>query len=597
MTEVDGLYRRGARLVVRFWRTHPGPFFISVVGAALFAAAAVGVPLIVGKVTDRLIAPAFTKGVSGGAVLGGIGLLAGVGIVRGISIIVRRYFAAMLEARMQTTLRTSVVEKYLDVPLSYHHEKPTGELLAHADADVLGTTTSIKPLPFSIGVFALAVFALISLAFVDWTFAAVALVLFPALTLINRAYTSRVHRPVTELQERLGRVSSVAHESFDGALIVKTLGLAKAENERFTLEADALRASALEVGRLRAVFDPVLDALPSIGTLLLFAVGGWRISQGEVTAGDLVNAALLFSVLGMPMRVFGFFLQEMPRAVVSVDRIDQVTAAPDAPGILAGPGDAVVPAGPLGLRVTDLTFGFGAGPSRAERVLDGVTFEIAPGESVALVGSTGSGKSTLTSLLIRLMEPDSGTIEIGGVDVTHLEPDDLRAAVSVVFQESFLFSETVAHNIALDLDSDDAQVTSAADTARVSRFIPQLPHGWDTVVGERGVTLSGGQRQRVALARALARRPQLLILDDATSAVDPVIEAQILGGLRTGPAGTRSTLLIVAHRLSTIRLADRVVYLDGGKVVGVGTHDELLSIPGYSALVTAYEDPDAEAVR
>lgn len=597
MAEIEGLYRRGARLIARFFRAHPGPFIISVLGAIVFSAAAVGAALIAGRVTDTLIVPAFTTGVTGAEVLAGVGVLAAVGLIRGCSIVVRRYYAAMLEARMQRTLRLAVVEKYLDVPLSFYQRHPTGELLAHADADVIGTTTSIKPLPFSIGVVFLAGFALIGLARIDWAFALVAVVLFPALAIINRLYTSRVHLPVTELQLRLGNVSAVAHESFDGALVVKTLGLVDSEVDRFSAAAAELRGSALEVGQLRAKFDPVLDALPTLGTLALFVVGGWRITAGAVTTGNLVSAALLFGILGMPVRVFGFFLQEMPRAVVSIDRIDGVLAEPDAPGVLNASGPRSLPAGQLGISVTGLSFTYDREP-----VLDGVTFGVDPGESVAIVGATGSGKSTLVSLLARLMEPDSGTILLGDVEVTCLEPDELRSAVAVVFQESFLFSESVLANIALDLLPDDPIVASATEVARVSRFVPQLAHGWDTVVGERGVTLSGGQRQRVALARALARRPRVLVLDDATSAVDPVIEEQILGGLRSGPPEERPTLLIVAHRLSTIRLAERVIYLDRGRVAGMGTHDELLALPGYNALVSAYEEPtssesDPESVR
>ncbi len=579
MAKETDLYRRAAQLVWRFMRTHPWPFAISVVGATTFAAAAVGVPLVVGRVTDRLIAPAFTEGVDGGAVLGGVLLVAGVGLLRGGSIFVRRYFAAMVEARMQVTLRRTVADKYLTVPLAYHATKPTGELLAHADADVVGTTTSIKPLPFSIGVLALAAFALTSLALVDWTFAVVALVLFPSLAVLNRIYTRRVHRPVTEVQERLGDVSSVAHESFDGALVVKTLGMADREQERFAGHAERLRSSTLQVGRLRATFDPMLEALPNLGTLLLFVVGGWRLDAGAVTPGDLVNAALLFSILSFPVRVFGFFLQEMPRAVVSVARIDGVSAAPDAPEI-TGPATAGLPAGPLGLTVRDLGFSYGDEP-----VLHGVSFDVEPGETVALVGPTGSGKSTLASLLVRLLDPARGTIELGGIDVAELSPDEVRDAVALVFQESFLFADTLSSNISL---GEDVDIDRAAEIAQVNRFLPELPRRWDTVLGERGVTLSGGQRQRVALARALARRPRVLVLDDATSAVDPTVEAKILDGLRSGD-DRDATLLVVAHRLSTIRLADRVVFMVDGRVRAQGTHEELLAVPEYHALVTAYE--------
>jgi len=559
------------------------PFAVSVLGAVCFSAAAVAVPLAVGRVTDSLITPAFRAGVAGAAVWSGVAVVIGLGLVRGCSIIVRRFYAAMVEARMQRTLRVAVAEKYLSVPIDFYHEHPTGELLAHSDADVVGTTTSIRPLPFSIGVVALAVFALGSLALVDWTFAVVAVVLLPALTLLNRWYTRRVEAPVLRSQQLLGEVSGVAHESFDGALVVKTLGIEDAEAMRFGERAAELRDVDLEVGAIRAAFDPLLDAIPNLGTLLLFVVGGWRIQQGAVTAGDLVQAGLLFSILGFPMRIFGYFLEELPRAVASIDRIDAVVSTPDSLPF-RGAAPVALPDGPIGVELCDVHFAYDD-----ELVLAGVDFEAQPGETLAIVGSTGSGKSTMVALLNRLLEPNAGTVSIGGVDARRVDADELRRAVAVVFQESFLFAETVRHNIALH-DASDATVTAVAETAQVTRFLPELAEGLDTVVGERGVTLSGGQRQRVALARALARRPRILVLDDATSAVDATVEAEILTGLRHGEG---TTLLIVAHRLSTILLADRVLYLEDGRVGAIGRHDDLLQdAPGYRALVRAYETED-----
>lgn len=590
-TNVESVNRRGAMLIARFVRTHPMPMAVSVVGAVLFAAAAVGATIAVGRVTDTVITPAFAGGVERSTVWGGVALIFVVGLVRGLSVVVRRYFAAMLEARMQATLRRGVVDKYLSAPLSFHQSRPTGELLAHADADVTGTTMVIKPLPFSVGVFALVVFALASLIAVDWTFTVIAVALFPMLTLLNKAYAKRAEVPSALVQQRLGDVSAVAHESFDGALVIKTLGLEAQESDRFSLAADRLRQQRLVVGRLRATFEPVLDVLPSIGTIVLFLVGAWRIDSGAVSPGDLVQAASLFSILAFPMRVFGFFLEELPRAVVSVDRVDAVLAAADARrGV---PGTAPPATGrPIGLSFDDVWFRY-----EDVDVLRGVTFAVEPGETVALVGSTGAGKSTVNLLLVRLLEAQRGTIAIGGVPVADLDPDAVVDLVSLVFQESFLFATSVRDNILLGSGAESADGVSeltpaeeqrlldVAETARVGRFIDRLADGWDTVLGERGVTLSGGQRQRVALARALMRRPRILLLDDATSAVDPTIEAEILAGLRRDD----STLLVVAHRLSTIALADRVVYLDGGVVAGTGTHAELLAIPGYAALVHAYE--------
>jgi len=271
-----------------------------------------------------------------------------------------------------------------------------------------------------------------------------------------------------------------------------------------------------------------------------------------VTPGDLVQAALLFSILAFPMRVFGFFLQEMPRAVVSIDRIDAVTASPDAPAAIGGPA-LPLPDGDVGLALRDVSFAYDGDP-----VLSDVTFEVQPGEIVAIVGPTGSGKSTLTNLLVRLVEPTAGEIEVSGVPAQRVDPDELRAAVSVVFQESFLFATTLRENVSLD-DLPEEQVDDAAEIARVTRFVEHLPHGWTTTVGERGVTLSGGQRQRVALARALVSEASILVLDEPTAHVDPET-AELLVADVLSAADERSVLLIT-HRPEGLELVDEVVRL------------------------------------
>jgi ABC-type multidrug transport system fused ATPase/permease subunit len=411
--------------------------------------------------------------------------------------------------------------------------------------------------------------------------ALVGLIVFPSLAGMNRIFAARMEEPVRLAQERIGEVSAVAHESIDGALVVKTLGREEAETNRLFEKARALRDERVRAGVIRATFEAALDAMPTMAIALLLAVGSWRVASGAITLGDLIGFVALFQLLSWPMRFIGWILAELPRAVVGYDRLQEVfrepvTVTPAREGI-------PLPDGPLGLRVQDLHLLY----EEQSPVLEGVSFGVAPGESVAIVGPTGVGKSTLTQLMVRLVDPDEGQVEIGGVDLREVDVASLRSAVAVVFQDSFLFAESVRSNIALDSGATDEEVVHAATIAACDRFIRALPQGYDTIVGERGLTLSGGERQRVALARALVRKPRLLILDDATSAVDPSIEAEILGALRRELS---TTLVVVAYRLSTISLADRVIFLSEGRVVASGTHAELIETqPGYGAIIRAYE--------
>src|SRR5204863_3317946 len=335
--------------------------------------------------------------------------------------------------------------------------------------------------------------------------AVIGLAVLPGLAFLNRVYTRKVEGPATRAQEKVGGVAAVAHESLDGALVVKTLGREQAEVERLAEPTRELRDERIEMGRYRAGFEPFFDALPNFGIVVLLAVGSWRISTGAITTGTLVQFISLFLLLAFPMRLIGFVLSDIPRAVVGMDRLvgvfeERVTLPPavEAPGL---------PDGPLGVSVRSISFGYGD-----DRVLEDVSFEVAPNESIAIVGPTGSGKSTLAQLLVRLADPEFGSIRVGGVDLRHMDEERMHDSVAVVFQESFLFATTIRENIALGVDLSEEELQRVSRLARVHGFVSELPEGYDTMVGERGITLSGRQRQRIRPAppRPPRRRHRLV---------------------------------------------------------------------------------------
>ncbi|CAN5319895.1 hypothetical protein BH09ACT12_BH09ACT12_03210 [soil metagenome] len=372
-------------------------------------------------------------------------------------------------------------------------------------------------------------------------------------------------------------------------MVVKTLGREPQETERFAAKARELRETNIRVGSIRAAFDPLLAALPNLGVLIVLAVGVSRVTNGSAVAGDVVTVAYLLTIVSFPIRSIGWLLGEFPRSVVGYRRVDAVLQTTGEMPY----GVAQVPPGSGGaeLQVTDLVYSYDPG----QRLLDGLSFLVAPGRTVALVGATASGKSTITTLLTRLVDPVSGSITVDGVDVRDLAPGELAQAMAIVPQAAFLFDDTVRGNVTLGGDFSDEQVWAALRTAQADGFVSALPDGLSARLGERGTSLSGGQRQRISLARALVRRPRLLILDDATSAVDPEVEQRILAGLRQ--EGDDTTLVVVAYRKATIGLADEVLHLESGRIADRGSHAELLDrSPTYSRLVNAYEHQPEQVI-
>ncbi|MER5336377.1 ABC transporter ATP-binding protein [Micromonospora sp. NPDC002717] len=585
-------------------REQPRIFAVAVTGSVLFGAMTVASAFVVGAVVGDVVVPAIERGSVGvGALALAAVALFGISVLRVAGIFGRRLGAGYMQYRLQAAYRRRVTRRYLELPLSWHHRNATGTLLSNANSDVEAAWHPIAPLPFAVGTLVMLVGAVASLFATDWALALVGLAVFPALFALNVAYSRRMAPRQARAQRLRAEVSGIAHESFDGALVVKTMGREAQETDRFAARAGELRDALVSVGRLRGVFDPVLETLPSLGTLAVLVVGTFRLRQGAISVAELVSVAFLFTVLAFPVRAIGWVLAELPRSVAGWDRVRRVL---DATGEMPY-GDTTLD--PADLRPAPLTFTgvrFGYEPAEAHlpgtEVLGEVSFTVPAGKTVALVGPTGAGKSTIASLAVRLVDPRAGTVALDGVDVRRLTAASLARTAALVAQVPFVFDDTVRANITLDRPGiGDDDVWAALRLAEADGFVAALPDGLDTKVGERGTSLSGGQRQRLTLARALAGRPRLLVLDDATSAVDPRVEAAILAGLRSSagePGAPAASILVVAYRRATIALADEVVYLEQGRVVARGTHAELLAtVPGYADLVTAYEQAEVDHAK
>jgi ABC-type multidrug transport system fused ATPase/permease subunit len=583
------ILREGMRNIGDMIRLQPKPFTVGAVGAMINTGMTLFLSYIVGWVVARIAVPAYENGevVLGTVVLGVAALLA-TSLIRFSSMCARRIGAGVMMFGVQAHWRRQITRRYLALPVSWHQKHPTGTLLSNANADVEAATRPLAPLPFAVGTLFMVVVAMVAFFTIDWAIAMVALGLFPALFALNAIFATRMAPRAKRAQELRAEVSAVEGFVADGALVVKAMGREAAETERFSRSADELRDAMIGVGRLRAAFEPAIAGLPEIGVLLALLVGLARFQAGAINLEQLVTVASMFSVLAFPVRAIGWVLGDLPTSVVGRRRVDHVLAAH---GDMTY-GDKELPEtdAPSRLEFDAVAYAY---PDGHEAISE-VTFTVEPGTTVALVGATGSGKSTLAHLAARLIDPTRGTVRLDGHDLRDLTHASLARTTALVQQIPFVFDDTVRANLALDRPGlDDDRLWDALVAAGAEKFVAALDAGLDTEVGERGTTLSGGQRQRLTLARALAGRPRLLVLDDATSAVDPKVESQILSGLKH--SSDTASVLVVAYRRASIALADEVVFLEGGRITARGPHQELLQThQPYADLVTAYERAEAE---
>lgn len=583
-----GAVKRSLLLLGRGIRSEKRTATIAIIASSAYGLGVVASGWGLGQITDRVVVPAIQTGtVEVTTVLGAGAILIAIGILTAAGVSLRRIFAGMTALGVQAGHRRVVTRQYLRLPMSWHRRHPTGQLLSNADADAEAASDVFNPVPFALGVLVMILLASAAMLSADLVVGIIGVSVLPLILIVNGVYRTRMTPAITKVQAQRAKVADVAHESFEAATIVKALGTEALEARRFAAETDELRAANVRVGKIRSVFDPIIDLLPSLATLAVLTVGAVRARADLVDVGDIVTAAYLLTVMAFPVRAIGFVLGDLPRSLVGHDRISRVA---DARGYLRDGRRPLPGAGGIDLTVEGISLAVQdeiAGPHIP--LLHDISFTVPAGATVAIVGSTGAGKTTLMDVVTRLTDPTSGSVQYNGIDVRELTDEARTGAVAYVSQSSFIFEDSIRNNVDLSTDShmNDDEVRQALRIAQADGFVSELPEGIHTIVGERGASLSGGQRQRVAIARALVRRPRLLILDDATSAVDPVVEQAILAGLRELTGG--ATVLVVAYRTSTIVLADWVVHVEGGRVADVGRHEELLARdPGYAEIVTAY---------
>ncbi|MDI9884594.1 ABC transporter ATP-binding protein [Streptomyces sp. HNM0645] len=513
------------------------------------------------------------------------GLLIAAALVVYALTYVRRYYGGRLALDVQHDLRTDMFRTISRLDGRRQDELSTGQVVGRATSDLQLIQGLLFMLPMTIGNFVLFFVSLGVMAWLSPPLTLVALAVAPALWFIARRSRLRLHPATWYAQQQAAAVAGVVDGAVSGVRVVKGFGQEDQETGKLRDVSRRLFAGRLRTVRLNAVYTPALQAVPALGQVAMLAVGGWLATRGQITLGTFVAFSTYLAQLVGPVRMLAMVLTVGQQARAGVERVLELVDTE--PAIKDGTKE--LPAGaPATVEFDDVGFSYGEGEG-ARPVLDGFSLEIRSGETVAVVGSSGSGKSTVSLLLPRFYDVTHGAVLVGGHDVRELTLESLRAAVGLVPEDSFLFSDTVRSNIAFGKpDATDEEIADAARTAQADRFISELPHGYDTKVGEQGLTLSGGQRQRIALARAILADPRLLLLDDATSAVDARVEHEIHEALRGVMAG-RTTLLI-AHRRSTLGLADRIAVLDGGRLVDIGTHEELQERSAlYRRLLT---DPD-----
>ena len=569
-------YRTTFVRLLAFLRPYKRSLFVSITLAIASQAAALGAIFL----TRSIVAALNAKQLNELPWL--VGLVVALGVGRALALAGRRLIAGKQALYVEMDVRQAVYAKLVRLSFGFYDRHQTGQLMSRATVDLQAVRFFLG---YGLIFFFQHAFTILGVGLVvfliSWKLALIVLSIAPLLIVVAYRYSHVSHPLLRDVQQKLADVATVAQENIVGVHVVKAFAREETEQARFKDRSEQVFVRSVQANRQRAFYIPLLGFLPLLAQAAILLVGGRMVARGSLSLGDFVAFNLFLTILVTPLRALGMWIGQAQRATASGERIFQVIDEPE--DVADAPDARELPPGPGQVSFEGVTFGYEPG----RPVLHDLDLELVPGRSVALIGQTGAGKTTVASLIPRFYDAQRGRVLVDGADVRSLTLTSLRREIGVIAQDAFLFSATVRENISFGrVDATDAEVERAARLAQAHEFIRALPNGYDTVIGERGITLSGGQRQRIAIARAIVIDPRILILDDATASVDATTEARIREGLRE--AMRNRTTIIIAHRLSTIALADEVVVLDEGRVVARGTHAELAETDRLYREIRAY---------
>jgi ATP-binding cassette subfamily B protein len=558
-------YRRTFVRLLGFLRPYTWSLVVSVFLAVGSQGAQIALYAVTGRVIDSAIRPHDRH-----ALWTLIAIILVLGAAKAVFMVGRRFISGRQALGVEFDMRNALYSRLLRLSFGFYDRHQTGQLMSRATVDLQSVRFFLGYGLIFFFQHILTIVSVTAVMFVyEWRLAVVALAITPVLVALAYRYSHISHPTLRDVQQKMADVATVAEENIVGVHVVKAFAQEPQEQAKFARRSEAVFGQSVRANRQRAFYVPLISFVPLLAQGAVLLVGGRMVAHGSLSLGDFFAFNFYVTMLVMPLRSLGMWIGQAQRATASGERIFEVIDEPEE--VAERPDARELPGGDGRIRFENVSFAYAEG----RPVLEDVNLDVEAGRTVALIGHTGSGKTTLTALVPRFYDVAGGRVTIDGADVRDVTLTSLRGAIGVISQDPFLFSTTVRENIAFGAaDATIEQVQEAARLAQAHEFIERLPDGYETVIGERGITLSGGQRQRVAIARALVVDPRILILDDATASVDATTEARIRLGLRQAMRGR--TTLIIAHRLSTIALADEVVVLEEGRVAARGRHDELL---------------------